>query len=612
MKIRQVTIHNVNTIGDGTVNFERLSPLTLVRGKVSGAGASSNGAGKSSIFNAIVWCLYGREMSKRPAGNLIRQGAKECWVEVSLTLDDGKGLTVKRYRGGRSSGVAVNGKDISTATGAQDLIERKIGFTYDLFVRTVVFGGAISAFCRMQPAERTKILEEMVGIGSLLVASDAAKEKAREIDGKIEDLESAIERHEQRKRELEDSLEERRAECAEAEKEWRAHVRQCAERGVIAYEKHMSAAGRLAMLLRKSIKERKDHAARFAKWESDRKALADRAESLGRVEREAGEALAVARAESRAAHAAWKEHKNASVCPTCRRPLGKSDRGDHEENLKANAQNAAAMYHRLDLQHTKDREAYASAKKRLDEHDAAAPVLGTADKVREAGIDLTAASRAYHDAAQEDPSYRQRYDRAKGKVEAAQKSLSQFRGKSEDDAKAVKRLRGRAAIYRYWQSGFGRDGIPSLILDAVAPTLNEHVEPIAKILTDGMYTIRFENTAKGARSDFKIHVENQEGGSCYEDLSNGERTRTDLCVLFAIRGLMQERSRCRCEQIFIDELADGLDTEGVESMLKLFRDGSLARQIVYISHDPVIQDAADSTVTVVKRRGVSTITQSNT
>jgi len=80
------------------------APLTLIHGR--------NRQGKSSVVNAIEWCLFGSEVAAMKYGDIRERDAWEvknavspaCYVECVFLSGDGKILTVKRtYKISRTS-----------------------------------------------------------------------------------------------------------------------------------------------------------------------------------------------------------------------------------------------------------------------------------------------------------------------------------------------------------------------------------------------------------------------------------------------------------------------------------------------------------------------------
>ncbi len=88
MRLKTVSIQNFRLIADSTIEIP--TGLTLVNGE--------NGLGKSSIFQAILWCLYGPDALGDNQTSLVRQGHRDLSVEVVMEMygDSREGFTVSR------------------------------------------------------------------------------------------------------------------------------------------------------------------------------------------------------------------------------------------------------------------------------------------------------------------------------------------------------------------------------------------------------------------------------------------------------------------------------------------------------------------------------------
>jgi DNA repair exonuclease SbcCD ATPase subunit len=127
-----------------------------------------------------------------------------------------------------------------------------------------------------------------------------------------------------------------------------------------------------------------------------------------------------------------------------------------------------------------------------------------------------------------------------------------------------------------------------------------------------MMNIHFDPTVEGGREArggqrLAVVVENREGGDSYKTQSKGEKARVDVCVLLAIRQLMAQRMAYTFDQLFIDEVFDGLDAEGVERVAGLLRSEFPNMPIFIITHNDSLKGLMNQTISVRKRNGCSTI-----
>src|SRR3989338_6232767 len=62
-----------------------------------------NGAGKSSLLDAVTWCVWGTSRAGDSSDALIHSGASDMQVEFSFELDKSK-FSVKRRRSKKGGG----------------------------------------------------------------------------------------------------------------------------------------------------------------------------------------------------------------------------------------------------------------------------------------------------------------------------------------------------------------------------------------------------------------------------------------------------------------------------------------------------------------------------
>ena len=95
----------------------------------------------------------------------------------------------------------------------------------------------------------------------------------------------------------------------------------------------------------------------------------------------------------------------------------------------------------------------------------------------------------------------------------------------------------------------------------------------------------------------------------YETLSGGEKQKIDLIIQFAIRDMLCQFLDFRCDMLVVDECFDALDSDGCDKLLTLFsRKFSDVSSLFIISHHTDLAIPCDSIITVTKNEdGVSTV-----
>jgi len=184
-----------------------------------------NGAGKSSLLDAITWALWGRARAKRD-DELIRLGQIEMEVEYTFDLNDNI-YRIIRKRDASKRGRSDLSFQVEDAGGWRTLTESSLRITqrkinallrldYDTFINSAfLLQGRADEFTTKAPAQRKKILGDILGLELYELYLERAKRHAAEKDREVAIVEAEITRIEQ---ELAREME-YRAELAEAEKE---------------------------------------------------------------------------------------------------------------------------------------------------------------------------------------------------------------------------------------------------------------------------------------------------------------------------------------------------------------------------------------------------------
>ena len=134
-----------------------------------------SGSGKSSILDALLWCLYGRGRVENRA--LVRRGAQEAFVSVML-YDGKKYYDIRRLTtiAGKHTVTVFEGEDpdilSEVGTGGirdtEAYIVKLLGASYQLFVNSVVFPqDGTESFVTATGVRRKELLLEILKTGDV-------------------------------------------------------------------------------------------------------------------------------------------------------------------------------------------------------------------------------------------------------------------------------------------------------------------------------------------------------------------------------------------------------------------------------------------------------------
>lgn len=152
----------------------------------------SNGAGKTTIINAICYALYNKPFDSISLQRLINStnATKNTLMEVRLLFEKG-GVEYEIYRArGEEYRIEIrkDGEDITPGKGVTEcdaLIQDIVGISYDLFTKTVIFSGNSPAFLQLPIHQQRMQIEELFNITMLSEKAVALKDKIRQTESDI-------------------------------------------------------------------------------------------------------------------------------------------------------------------------------------------------------------------------------------------------------------------------------------------------------------------------------------------------------------------------------------------------------------------------------------------
>jgi DNA repair exonuclease SbcCD ATPase subunit len=164
IKFKTLTMRNFMSYGNNITifNFET-NGTTLIIGEDldnTSNGKGGNGCGKTTIINALTYCLFDKPISNISKDNLVNNINNK---QMIITLDFSKGNDEYRIERARKmkTGAAGNfvifkkkGADEEYIDLSRDnkntntLIEKVLGISYDLFCQIIIFSATISVISR--------------------------------------------------------------------------------------------------------------------------------------------------------------------------------------------------------------------------------------------------------------------------------------------------------------------------------------------------------------------------------------------------------------------------------------------------------------------------------
>lgn len=140
-------------------------------------------SGKSSLIDAIVWCLYGRTARYgADSKGVISAGESICEVFFDFTVGSRQFRAVRRTGKTTESGLSEREneewiQDVSGSDRLTNRIQELLGLDFDSFTKTVILPqGKYAEFLGSEPSKRRELLEKILELGVYKRVADRAKD----------------------------------------------------------------------------------------------------------------------------------------------------------------------------------------------------------------------------------------------------------------------------------------------------------------------------------------------------------------------------------------------------------------------------------------------------
>lgn len=641
MHFGDIDIENFMAVGKAHINLQQRGLLLIQGENEEDDSQNSNGAGKSTIADAISWCLFGvtaRGIS--PANIVNRKAKKDCSVSVEINDDEQK-YVVTRYRKHKKFKNSVqlvrvaDGKEESLTGGTdkltQEKIEEVLGCSQEIFNASVYSAQEAQVDLPAMTDKQLKaIVEEAAGITRLQEAYKVAREKLREAKQQYElliqnkgyeerslsatkdDLEIArqqVEAHEKRQREVVKDLE------AEIE-EKTASVREKA--AALKGKKDDSIDEKIENIESNRKEQRDEFRAKQSSKESE----------VAEVSSDHARAEAELKAEAAKARKLKSEIENSESligqdCGECGKPYTEDDMEDviavRQKNLsevmavikkkkpglqklsvELEDKRAELKAIRAEEPEFDDSEIVRLMNQKNEYKRAVDEVKREKESIDSKKIQLEHAKKDEHN------PYSETVERLEKRLNKQTEDLKSVEAEIEEQSENVEVMKEVAEVY-------GNSGVRAHILDTVTPYLNQRTAQYLSALSDGNITATWQTLSRKSTGEltekFTIDVESQTGGESFKALSGGEKRKVRLSTNLALQDLVSTRATKNIDLYIGDEIDHALDTAGLERLMNVLDERARTHGTVLVISHNELRDWIRQQVTVVKRDGQATLVE---
>jgi DNA repair exonuclease SbcCD ATPase subunit len=638
------------------IDFSDRGGITLVRGlnldvSDGDSNASSNGAGKSSIPEIIVYTLFGKTIKhpKKIGHKDVINNAVGKGLRTEVRWGDYRAVRTRKPDSLRlwesPEGVWDESTEITLGgqPATQRLIEEKIGLNYETFVNVVVFtDNNAGSFLECDAAGKREIVENLLSLEKYKGFAEAAKGLKKEKKDEMRLAESELDSLKRQKDQAESRLKAAKAQ----EESWRskaaAEIDQIRAR-ILQKKKEMSDASGSPLSSRyheavsriseinselPAMEEKRQRVESILekaneRLEAQRREHGDRMMEARRAESEASEMES--RAKDHEREVRRLEESEGGTCKYCFGKVSKENFGKYRdqmmekvssmraeaESMLARKSSAALEANSAEQRMSSTSKAVAEAKKSLSEISASIrslrSELADLEKIERPATEdartsilegqigeLTTLLAEKNKAIEGDTPF-------KSIIESLQEEQDARGSEIESKSVELEALERNLPYYDFWQVGFGDSGIRKFVIDGIIPALNARIAHWLQFLIDGKISLEFDNSLEES-----IQRNPSDGDPfVYHAMSGGERRRLNLAVSQAFAHVMMLNSGTYPSLVFLDEVTTNIDQMGVVGVYNMIMELAKDRQVFVTTHDQNLLDMLDGCqlLTLEKRGG---------
>ena len=541
-------------------------PTTLIVG--------SNGAGKSTILDALTFSLYGKSFRKINKAQLINSSnEKDCFVSIEFSINN---VNWKVERGIKPNIFKIykNGEELNQSSSALDqqkwLEQSVLKMNYKSFTQIVILGSSTFVpFMQLPAASRREVVEDLLDIRIFSSMNLLIKDKIRIIKDEIRTLELKKE-----------SLNEK----VHMQREFIQKVENEAESNIEFKNKKIDKLDdEVASLMKKTEYLDEEVKAQQLVLESY-KGSTDKLKEFNTIKGKITQKISNI----------VKEHKFFSenrVCPTCEQDIEESFRLNRIDDSQNKAEELRKGFEELQDAIKKEELRESNFKQTSGE------ISNLLNGISKNNTLISTCQKQIRDLEQEI----QRITDQLANRNTENEKLITFQESLEDTYKQLADKKESISYHDFTYSLLKDGGVKTKIIKKYLPLINQQVNRFLQIMD---FYINFKLDEEFNETiESPIHED-----FSYASFSEGEKSRIDLALIFAWREVARFKNSVNTNLMLFDEVFDSsLDSFGTDEFLRIIRYIVKDVNVFVISHKNGMEDKFEKVIRYEKVKGYSRI-----
>ena len=532
----------------------------------------TNGAGKSTVLDALTFSLFGKPFRKINKPQLINSvNEKDCKVEVEFSIGN---TEWKIIRGIKPTIFEIWRNDSLLDQSAAALDQQKwleqnvIKMNYKSFTQIVILGSSTFVpFMQLSVANRREVIEDLLDIKIFSSMNTLIKEKIRSVKEDIKVLEL-------KKESLNDKV-----------KMQQEFIEELENRGKENIENNNRKISDLNKEIEQYIEENtsiEDPLREYVREQDKLVGYADKLRKLGNLKGKISQKVSTI----------TKEHKfftENTVCPTCTQEIDEVFRINRINDAQNKAKELQSGYKELEeaIKEEEERERQFTALSK--------EISKLTNGISQNNIKINGLRKQIRSLEKEIQVLTENLANRNSEHE----KLESFKDNLKTTYDELASKKDTINYYDFSYSLLKDGGVKSKIIKKYLPLINQQVNRYLQMMD---FYINFtldeefnETVQSPIHEDFS-----------YASFSEGEKMRIDLALLFTWREVARMKNSVNTNLLIMDEVFDSsLDGFGTEEFLKIIRYVIKDANIFVISHKTGLEDRFESVIRFEKVKGFS-------
>ena len=534
----------------------------------------SNGAGKSTILDALTFVLYGKSFRKINKSQLINTtNEKNCEVEIEFTVNSTDWKIVRGIKPNIFK-ISKNGKDLDQSSHAGDqqkwLEQNVLKMNYKSFTQIVILGSSTFVpFMQLNGSSRREVVEDLLDIKIFSAMNNLIKEKIRMVREEVKTFEL-------KKESLKDKAEMQENFIKELEEQGKNNIQEKNDKIKvlgIEVDTHLEN-NQLTEVAVSDLMEKQEKVA------GDDDKLTKLNNLKGKITQKVATIT--------------KEHKfftDNKVCPTCTQSIEEEFRVNRIDEAQTKAKELQSGYKELEeaIKKEQDRE--------LQFTNLSKEITKLTHGISKNNTRISGCQRQIRDLESEV----QKLTDQLANRNTEHEKLEEFRNNLQKTYENLAEKKEKITYFDFTYSLLKDGGVKTMIIKKYLPLINQQVNKYLQMMD---FYINFKLDEEFNETiESPIHED-----FSYASFSEGEKMRIDLALLFTWREVARFKNSVNTNLLIMDEVFDSsLDGFGTEEFLKIIKYVIQDANIFVISHKTGMDERFENVVRFEKIKGFSTM-----